>query len=206
MWSHAFGLVWFLPGVAGGIPTPSVATFQWFWGTDKGTRWDGSSSQLGALYTAIQFAGPNLTKKTADAVPARLRKANAGVGGAYSDSAFTFEAPPPPADGGVARPRRGAGAGGTPTRRAPATTTCRLPGKGEYMYLDGGQALRPRRVPEGQEEVLRPRELDGHVPGAPGVRARVADVPLPGLPEQRQQLDHREHGPGLITVPASQNG
>ena len=47
VWSHAFGLIWFLPGVAGDIPTPSLATFQWFWGTDRGTKWDGASALLG---------------------------------------------------------------------------------------------------------------------------------------------------------------
>ena len=51
VWSHAFGLIWFLPGVAGDIPTPSLATFQWFWGTDQGTKWDGASALLGISST-----------------------------------------------------------------------------------------------------------------------------------------------------------
>ena len=50
---------------------------------------------LGALYTVIQYAGPKLNEQTVDAVAGRLRKANAGVGGAYSDSVLTFEIPPP---------------------------------------------------------------------------------------------------------------
>ena len=36
VWSHAFGLLWFLPGVQGGYGTSSVQSFQWFWGTDQG--------------------------------------------------------------------------------------------------------------------------------------------------------------------------
>ena len=81
------------------------------------------------------------------------------MGGAYSDSAFTFEAPPPPAEGGVAI--RGAALGWwNPNEEGPGNYNLSLHGKGEYMYLDEGQALRPGHVPQGQEEVLRHEELD----------------------------------------------
>ena len=42
VWSHAFGLVWFLPLVAEGYIEPIGQAFQWFWGTDQGTRWQGA--------------------------------------------------------------------------------------------------------------------------------------------------------------------
>ena len=135
VWSHAFGLVWFLPGIEEGAPTPSVATFQWFWGTDQGTRWDGSNALLGGLYSRIHFAGPNLTKKTVEAVPDRLRKANAGVGGAYSDSGFTFEAPPPSPEGQP--PIRGSALGWwDPNDEGPGNYNLGAQGTGQYQYLD----------------------------------------------------------------------
>jgi hypothetical protein len=138
VWSHAFGLVWFLPGVSGGVPTPSIATFQWFWGTDQGTRWDGANALLGQLYTVIQFAGPKLDKKAIDAVPVRLRKANSGVGGAYSNSAFTFESPPPAPEGGVTI--RGAALGWwNADEEGPGNYNLGVNGKGEYRYLDGAK-------------------------------------------------------------------
>ena len=123
VWSHAFGLIWFLPGVAGDIPTPSLATFQWFWGTDRGTKWDGASALLGMLYTDIQFAGPKLTKQTVEAVSgtadARRSPASAArTATARSRSRRRLRLPraaPPSAA------RRWAG--GTRTRKGPATTT-----------------------------------------------------------------------------------
>jgi hypothetical protein len=138
VWAHAFGLIWFLPGVAGDIPTPMLATFQWFWGTDKGTKWDGASALLGQLYAGITYAGPKLSKQSLDAIPARLRKLNAGVGGAYSDSAFTFEAPPPPPEGGT--PIRGTALGWWNSKiEGSGNFNVGISGKGEYMYLDEGK-------------------------------------------------------------------
>ena len=181
VWSHAFGLVWFLPGVAGGIPTPSVATYQWFWGTDKGTRWDGSSAQLGQLYAVIQYAGPKLNMQTAAAVAGRLRKANAGVGGAYSNSAFTFEAPPPPPEGGVTT-RGAALAWWNPNEEGPGNYNLSLSGKGEYMYLDQAKRYVPGTFPEGKEEVLRHEELHGTFPALPASEPTWPTYPCQNCP------------------------
>jgi hypothetical protein len=138
VWSHAFGLIWFLPGVSSGAPSPMLATFQWFWGTDKGTKWDGASALLGQLYAQIQFAGPVLSEANLDKVPARLRKAKSGVGGAYSDSAFTFEASPPPPEGGT--PIRGTALGWwDPNDEGGGNYSLGVQGKGQYQYLDGGK-------------------------------------------------------------------
>ena len=42
---HAFGLVWFLPLVEEGYIEPIGQAFQWYWGTDKGTRWQETRSR-----------------------------------------------------------------------------------------------------------------------------------------------------------------
>ncbi len=147
VWSHAFGLIWFLPGVAGDVPTPSLETFQWFWGTDRGTKWDGANALLGQLYAGIHYAGPKLDKRSLDAIPARLRKANAGVGGAYSDSAFTFESPPPPREGGT--PIRGSALGWwNADIEGSGNYNVGINGKGEYMYLDQGRRYVPGTLPK----------------------------------------------------------
>jgi len=147
VWSHALGLIWFLPGIEGGYGTSSVQSFQWFWGTDQGTRWDGAGALLGGLYTVIQFAGPKLDKRSIAAVAPRLRKANAGIGGADSNSAFTFEIPPPAPDGGVAI--RGAALGWfDPNAEGPGNYNLGFQGKGEYHYLDQGKRYVSGTIPK----------------------------------------------------------
>ena len=47
VWSHAFGMVWFPPYLAGHADETATA-FQWFWGTDKGTRSRSRSSRCSA--------------------------------------------------------------------------------------------------------------------------------------------------------------
>jgi hypothetical protein len=54
VWSHAFGMVWFPPYLKGHADE-TAAAFQWFWGTDKGTRWSIAFYQMLGLYSAIQF-------------------------------------------------------------------------------------------------------------------------------------------------------
>ena len=189
VWSHAFGLVWFLPGVAGDIPTPSLATFQWFWGTDRGTKWDGASALLGMLYTDIQFAGPKLTKQTVEAVSAgcarRSRAWAARTATARSRSRRRLRLPraaPPSAA------RRWAG--GTRTRRGPATTTCRLNGKGEYRTSTRPSATSPGTFPKAKKKFFDTKNSTSVFPALPASRTQVADVPLPELPEHRQHHHH----------------
>ncbi len=90
-WAHAFGLTWFEPYVKG-LVDPSLAVFQWFWGTDKGTLFLGAIPGLIALYTGVHLAGPKLTAKTFEA--ARLK--NPGIGGYYSKSCCSAEVTPDP--------------------------------------------------------------------------------------------------------------
>ena len=132
VWSHAFGLVWFLPYVQGQTDVLSQ-TFQWFWGTDKGTRWQGSAADLGGLYTRIHYAGPKLTAK---AVSAPLPTGDS-VGGYYSKSMSTFEsiAVPP----GQITPRGSALGWWNSNIEGPANFNIGGTGKGGYMYLNNGQ-------------------------------------------------------------------
>ncbi|HXY90871.1 MAG TPA: hypothetical protein VEP49_00175 [Acidimicrobiia bacterium] len=166
VWSHAFGLIWFLPGVQGNVPNPSVATFDWFWGTDKGTRWDGANALLGILYSDIMFAGPDLSKQTVALIADRLRKANAGVGGAYSNSAFTFESPPPPPTGGT--PIRGQALGWW-NSKAEGTGNYNLgvEGKGEYEYLDQGKRYVAGTFPTAKKKFFDTKNSTAVFPALP---------------------------------------
>jgi hypothetical protein len=95
-WAHAFGLIWFAPYVKD-LVDPSLAMFQWFWGTNKGTAFKGAIPGLLALYTGVQLAGPNLTAKTF----ATASEKNPGVGGYFSKSCCTMEVSPDPLVWGV---------------------------------------------------------------------------------------------------------
>jgi hypothetical protein len=181
VWARAFGLVWFLPGVQGGYGTPSVQSFQWFWGTDKGTRWDGANALLGALYTTIQFAGPKLDEKSIDAVAPRLRKANAGIGGAYSDSAFTFEVPPPAPDGGVSI--RGAAFGWyDPDVEGPGNYNLGLQGKGEYRYLDDGKRYVSGTIPKAKKAFFEEANSTATFPTLPSTEPNWPTYPCNNCP------------------------
>ena len=197
VWSHAFGLIWFLPGVAGGIPTPSVATFQWFWGTDKGTRWDGSNALLGALYTAIQFAGPKLTKQTVDAVAGQAAQGERGRGRRVQQQRVHVRGAATGSRGRHRHPRHGAGLVEPERGGDRATTTSSLNGKGEYMYLDDGKRYVAGTFPKAKKKFFDTKNSTSIVPRAPGLGTEVAHVPVPELPEHRQHLDHARRGAGL---------
>ena len=188
VWSHAFGLIWFLPGVAGDIPTPSLATFQWFWGTDQGTKLGRRERAARQPLHRHPVRGPKLTKKATDAAVSACGRRTSGVGGAYSNSAFTFEAPPPAPEGGATI--RGTALGWwNADEEGTGNYNLGVNGKGEYRYLDEakryvpGGSRRPRRI-------LRHRQLHQCLPRAPGFGTQMAHVPLRELPEHRQQLHH----------------
>ena len=181
VWSHAFGLIWFLPGVEGSIPTPSVATFQWFWGTDKGTNWDGANALLGQLYTRIQFAGPKLNEQTIEAAGDRLRKANSGIGGAYSDSAFTFEASPPPPEGGT--PVRGTALGWwNPDEEGNGNFNVGINGKGQYQYLDDGKRYVAGTFPEAKKKFFDAANSTSVFPALPASEPEWPTYPCESCP------------------------
>jgi hypothetical protein len=182
VWSHAFGLVWFLPGVSSGsYGTASIQAFQWFWGTDQGTRWDGANALLGGLYTVLQFAGPRLDKQSIDQVAPRLRKANAGIGGAYSNSAFTFEVPPPAPEGGVAV--RGAALGWfDPNQQGPGNYNLGLQGKGEYQYLDSGKRYVSGTIPKAKKRFFESANSTATFPSVPASEPKWPTYPCNGCP------------------------
>jgi hypothetical protein len=181
VWSHAFGLIWFLPGVEGNVPTPSVATFQWFWGADEGTRWDGANALLGQLYTAIQFSGPRLSKQSVEVARARLRKANAGVGGAYSGSAFTFESPPPPREGGT--PIRGSALGWwNADEEGSGNYNVGITGKGEYRYLDQGKRYVPGTFPKAKKKFFDTANSTSVFPALPPSEPKWPTYPCENCP------------------------
>jgi hypothetical protein len=181
VWSHAFGLIWFLPGVTGDAPTPSLATFQWFWGTDKGTKWDGANALLGQLYSVIHYAGPKLDDRSQDVVAARLRKANAGVGGAYSNSAFTFEAPPPPREGGT--PIRGVALGWwNADEEGPGNYNVGINGKGQYRYLDEGKRYVPGTLPTAKKKFFDTSNSTSVFPALPASEPTWPTYPCESCP------------------------
>ena len=117
VWSHAFGLVWFLPYVNGQTDVLSQA-FQWYWGTDQGTRWQGAAADLGGLYTLIHYAGPNLNKKTLD--QSRFRRAVRWAATTARACRRSSRSRCPKVRSRRAAPRSG---GGTPTSLARPTST-----------------------------------------------------------------------------------
>jgi hypothetical protein len=149
VWSHAFGLVWFLPLVSEGYIEPIGQAFQWFWGTDQGTRWQGAFAQLGTLYSVIQYAGPDLDEASIDAIPRRLERAGApaGVGGAYSDSVLTLEIPRSTSDDAVT-PRGAALGWWDPDEVGPGNFNLGGDAAGKWMYLNDARRYTVGTVPK----------------------------------------------------------
>jgi hypothetical protein len=144
VWSHAFGLIWFLPYVEGQTDVLSQ-TFQWFWGTDQGTRWQGAAADLGGLYARIHYTGPNLTKKALD----KPFPSGTAVGGYYSKSMSTFESVSVPE--GKITPRGSALGWWNSEITGPANFNIGSEGKGAYMYLNEGQRYIAGHFPKGKQ-------------------------------------------------------
>jgi len=182
VWSHAFGLAWFPPGLAVGTPYPStyVQGFQWYWGTDKGTKWDGAGGSLPVLYADIQFAGPNLTKKNVDAVPDLLAKQGGNAGGAYSNSAFTFEVPV--VKSGDFTPRGVAMVWWNPKLDGPGNYNLSSNGTGQYMYLDGGKRYTAGTFPTAKKKFFDAASATGTFPAVPASEPKAPTYPCTGCP------------------------
>jgi hypothetical protein len=150
VWSHAFGMVWFPPYLAGHADE-TAAAFQWFWGTDRGTRWSIAFFQMLGLYSAIQFVGPNLTAKSVSpGVLARIFSKGVAAGGYYSKSAFTIEirvAAP-----GKINPRGVAMAWYNPDATGPGNYNLGGDGKGKYVYLNGGKRFLTGHLPTAKQK------------------------------------------------------
>ncbi len=182
VWSHAFGLAWFPPGLAT-TPYPSALTdtFQWYWGTNKGTRWDGSQSSLAQIYTDVMFAGPKLNAKTIATVPALLAKSGGNVSGAYSGSAFYLEAPAPVKPGDVT-PRGAAMVWWNPKEVGPGNYNLVAPGSGQYMYLDSGKRYTPGTIPKTKKVFFSASNGTGTFPALPASEPKIPTYPCTGCP------------------------
>jgi hypothetical protein len=62
--AHAFGVAGLIPAVAADSSTPSTTTYQWYWGTDKGTIGVWPWGLTENLAIGIHNAGPKLTPET----------------------------------------------------------------------------------------------------------------------------------------------
>ena len=171
VWSHAFGMVWFPPYLAGHADETATA-FQWFWGTDKGTRFSIAFFQMLGLYSAIQFVGPNLTAEAVTAKSlAKIYSLGVAAGGFYSKSAFTVEVRV--AAPGEINPRGVAMAWYNPEQSGPGNYNLGGEAKGKYVYLNEGK-----------------RFIFGHLPTAKqkffdaSVSSAQFDAPPPSEPKQ----------------------
>ena len=183
VWSHAFGLVWFLPLVSEGYIEPIGQAFQWFWGTDQGTRWQGAFAQLGQLYSTIQYAGPTLDERSIDAIPRRLRRAGApaGVGGAYSKSALTLEIPRSESDDAVT-PRGAAFGWWDPDEVGAGNFNLGGDAAGKWMYLNDAQRYTVGTVPNKAQPFF---EAKASIPGfdtVPASEPKWPTYPCDGCP------------------------
>ena len=197
VWAHAFGLIWFLPGVAGRHPHAERRDVPVVLGHRQG-------NELGRRERAPRRALHRHPVRRAQARRAdnrrrlgdRLRKANSGVGGAYSDSAFTFEASPPPPEGGIPSEAR-RWAGGTPTRREPATSTSASTARASTNTSTTGSDTSPARSPRRRRSSSTPTNSTSVFPAPAGIRTQVAHLSLRELPEHRQRRDHPRRRAGL---------
>ena len=168
-WAHAFGVTWFEPYVKG-LVDPSLAVFQWFWGTDKGTLYLGAIPGLIALYTGVQLAGPKLTAKTFEA--ARLK--NPGIGGYYSKSCCTVEVTP---DAGVRRRSWW-------SPDTVSTGQLQLGGSaaGSWMYVNGARRYVYRHFPKGEPKFFDQALAVPAFDAVPASEPKFPTYPCDGCP------------------------
>jgi hypothetical protein len=173
VWSHAFGMVWFPPYLTGHADE-TAAAFQWFWGTDKGTRFPIAFYQMLGLYSAIQFVGPHLTAESVGAKSlAKIFSQGVAAGGYYSKSAFTIEVKV--AAPGVINPRGVAMAWYNPEQSGPGNYNLGGDAKGKYVYLNVGQRFIFRHLP-----TVKQKFFDESASSA------QFDTPPPSEPKQPQ--------------------
>jgi ABC-type branched-subunit amino acid transport system substrate-binding protein len=177
-WSHAFGLIWFPPYLKG-AGDPTTAAFQWYWGTDQGTRWSIAFFQMLGLYSALQFIGPDVN---ADMVAKRnaIFQANGGSGGAYDDSIFTIEINPtaPPA----ITQRATALGWWDPDAEGPGNYNLGGSARGKYVYLNGGKRYLPGDFPKGKQAYFDDSEATVMYDAPPASEPVVPTYPCDDCP------------------------
>ena len=196
VWSHAFGMVWFPPYLAGHADETATA-FQWFWGTDKGTRFSIAFFQMLGLYSAIQFVGPHLSAEAVTAKSlAKIYSQGVAAGGFYSKSAFTVEirvAAP-----GEINPRGVAMAWYNPEQSGPGNYNLGGDAKGKYVYLNEGRRFIFGHLPTAKQKFFDPSASSAQFDAPPRVRAEAAALRVRRLPEHRRD----RHRPRPIAAAA----
>ena len=180
--AHAFGLLGLPPYVAN---QTASNPFQWFWGTSKGSIWSGAQAMVGAMYSRIHLAGPDLTaaKMKPGALPSKP------AGGQFSNAVLT------PAAGYDKNgdPIIDATLGWWSTDTTGFDPATRAEGEGVYMYLDGAKRYAPGSFPKNKKGFFdksltttvfgftdRPGERAGRpTTRAPAVRAQGGTSPAP---------------------------
>ncbi len=173
-WAHAFGPVWFVPYVEGESKDSIVNFFQWYWGTDQGTRSPGIFSNLLRLYNGVQLAGPKLTPRSFN----RALRNFEPVGGAYSGMITNLETGYPPA--GTIPPRGSAIGWWNPDVEGPSNQIG-IAGKGKYMYLDGGKRYITGKFPKNVKGLFDESASIATLPAVPDVDL-VGPYPCDGCP------------------------
>jgi hypothetical protein len=178
---HAFGMAWFPPYLNGGGGDPTVKPFQWFWGTDRGTRWSIAFIQMLGLYSVIQFVGPKLTAKAVEpGVLAKIFSRGVAAGGYYSDSATTVEVRV--AAPGELTPRGVAMVWYDPDASGPGNWGLGGDAKGKYLYLNAGKRFITGKLPTEKQPFFDSSRsvavFDSPPPGEPV----FPDYPCEGCP------------------------
>jgi hypothetical protein len=180
VWSHAFGMVWFPPYSMGHADETATA-FQWFWGTDKGTRWPIAFYNLLGLYSLIQFVGPKLTAKAAGPEAlARIFSQGAAAGGWYSKSALTIEVRV--AAPGEINPRGVAMAWYDPNATGPGNYNLGGTLKGKYVYLNQGKRFINGHLPTQKQPFFDSSASVAQFDTAPPSEPKQPQYPCDGCP------------------------
>ena len=173
--AHAFGLLGLPPYVAN---QTASNPFQWFWGTNKGSLWSGALAMVGAMYSRIHLAGPDLTaaKMKPGALPSKP------AGGQFSNAVLT------PATGYDKNgdPIIDATLGWWSTDTTGFDPATRAEGEGVYMYLDGAKRYAPGSFPKNKKGFFD-KSLTTTVFGftdRPASEPVLPDYPCTGCPSQ----------------------
>ena len=171
--ARALGMVWFPEYLAGHADEASAA-FQWFWGTDKGTRFPIAFLQMLSLLSAIQFVGPHLSRRRrCGEALAKIFSQGVAAGG-YYEQVRTVEV--------KVRQRRGDQPRGVlrwrgTTRSDRQTGSSSLGGTGVGQVRLPQRALLHLRTPaHGEAEVIRRGRVVGAVRRSSTVGAEAAAI------------------------------
>ena len=171
-------MIWFPPYLQG-AGDPTTAAFQWFWGTEQGTRWSIAFFQMYGVYSLLQLIGPNITAENVENRNAVYSEFG-GSGGAYQDSIFTIEINP--AAPGQITLRAAALGWWDPNAEGPGNYNLGGSGKGKYVYLDGGERYLSGSFPTRVKPFFDPARATVLFDTPPASEPVVPDYPCEGCP------------------------